>query len=943
MSNLYVLIIIFSLNIQIKCYIFSVIIAIYNTGKYLNEAIDSLINQSIGYEEIQIILVNDGSTDNSEEICLNYQKKYSNNIIYIKIENGGVSKARNVGLTAAKGEFINFLDSDDLWDYKAFEYILSFFKTNKDINLVSGRLKFFEAKNNYHYLDYKFYKTRIVNVTEEYNCIQESTSTSFFRLSLIKNKKFKEKIKSGEDVRFVNEILLINPLMGLVKEAIYLCRKRLETTSRTQTHNKDLDYYFSAINEVGQYLMNKSMELYNITLPFIQYYIAYDILFRFESLSFKYLDLYNYEKYCQLIQSVLKTIEDKYILEQKNFANAYKIIALSKKYNKDIRYDIYMDNGMLKYHKYNFINFKRYRNIIIWKKISINNNILHLEGIDNLWIIKEPYKYFCKIGNKIYYPKIVNSSSNDFITLFGIFKRGKILIFDIEIEKIETQTIYMFISFFNGSYEIFTNPGYLTHLPSIQDGYLVSENYIIKMINKRITLYQYNWINLKYFEKLYCGKLNKLGKYNIIRLRKRHIKPKNALNKKKEIWIINDEPDKAGDNGEYFFRYLINNKIRGINIYYAIQKNSKDYERLSKIGNVIDLNSKKYIDMFLKSDKLISSVINSWIVNPFGEDRNYIKDLFHFDFIFINNGIIKDDLSKILNRFDNNIKLIVTSTIQEYNFLLSSKYGYNKNEVILTGMPRYDNLEKYNKKNFDKNINKIILIMPTWRKSIKRYKNSLILKKLHSETFKNTQYYKFYNSLINDKLLIDIMKLYNYKGILCLHHNFEAQWIDFNSSDEFEIKENCDYQNLLMNSSLLITDYSSVFFDFGYLKKPVIYSHFDYEEYRLEDYSEGYFNYKRDGFGPIYNNISSIVQSIIKSIKSNNTITKKYLKRIDNFFSFHDENNSERLLKEIIKISNIDVNKDPDFNSGLSIAIMIIFLLIKNIKLFLINKSIYLR
>ncbi len=933
MSNLYLLFIFLSINIQIKCYIFSVVISIFNTGKYLNESIGSLLNQSIGYDDIQIILVNDGSTDNSEEICLNFQKKYSNNIIYIKLENGGVSKARNVGLAAAKGEFINFLDSDDLWDYKAFEYILSFFQANNEINLVSGRLKFFEAKNNYHYLDYKFYKTRIVNVTEEYNCIQESASTTFFRFSYIKNKKFKEGIKSGEDVRFVNELLLINPLMGLVKEAIYFCRKRFETTSRTQTHNRDLDFYFSSINDVGQYLMNKSLKLYNITLPFIQYYIAYDILFRFESLSFKYLDSYNYEKYCQLIESVLKKIEDKYILEQKNFANAYKIIALSKKYNKDIRYDIHFDKGILKFHKYNLINLKRYRNIIIWKKISIHNNILHLEGVDNLWIVKEPYNYFCKIGTKIYYPKVVNYSNNDLITLFGIFERGKILIFDIDIEQLEIQIIYMFISFFNESYEIFTKPGYLTHLPNIQDGYLISENYIIKMIDKRITLFQYSRNNLNYFEKLYCEQLNKLGKYNIIRLRKRHINHKNILNKKKEIWIINDESDKAGDNGEYFFRYLINNKIKDVDIYYAIQKNCKDYERLVKIGNVIDLNSKKYIDMFLESNKLISSVINSWVVNPFGEDRDYIKDLFHFDFIFINNGIIKDDLSKILNRFDNNIKLFVTSTIQEYNFLLSPKYGYSKNEVILTGMPRFDNLEKYNKKNLDKNLNKIILIIPTWRKFIKRYKNSLILNKIHSDIFKNTEYYQFYNSLINDKSLIDMMKLYNYKGILCLHHNFAAQWIDFNKNDEFEIRENCDYQNLLLNSSLLITDYSSVFFDFGYLKKPIIYSHFDYEEYRLEQYSEGYFNYKRDGFGPIYNNISSIVQSIIKSIKSNNRISKKYLKRIDNFFTFHDEKNSERLFKQIIKIKNINENEAPNVNSNLVNAILIICLLIKNIKM----------
>ena len=86
------------------------------------------------------------------------------------------------------------------------------------------------------------------------------------------------------------------------------------------------------------------------------------------------------------------------------------------------------------------------------------------------------------------------------------------------------------------------------------------------------------------------------------------------------------------------------------------------------------------------------------------------------------------------------------------------------------------------------------------------------------------------------------MKLYNYTGIFCLHHYFSAQWIDFQKNDQFVIKDKCNYQELILESSLLITDYSSIFFDFGYLKKPIIYTQFDYHEYRLEHFSEGYFN-----------------------------------------------------------------------------------------------------
>ena len=151
-----------------NCFLFSVVIAIYNTGRYLQDSIGSLLNQTINFDKIQVILVNDGSVDKTEELCLNYQNLFPKNIFYVKINHGGVSKARNAGLALAKGKFINFLDPDDKWSYNAFKYFFLFFKFYKDIDLVAGRLKFFEANENFHPLDYKYYKTRKVNLNDEY-------------------------------------------------------------------------------------------------------------------------------------------------------------------------------------------------------------------------------------------------------------------------------------------------------------------------------------------------------------------------------------------------------------------------------------------------------------------------------------------------------------------------------------------------------------------------------------------------------------------------------------------------------------------------------------------------------------------------------------------------------------------------------------------------------
>ena len=541
---------------QIRCYIFSVIMPMYNTGRYLDEAIFSLLNQTIGFNNIQLILVNDGSIDQTEKISLKYQKLYPNNIIYIKIDHGGLSKARNIGLDYATGRYITFLDPDDKWDSMAFNYILLFFKNNKNIELVAARLKFFELIENYHPLDYKFYKTRIVNLTQDYNCIQLSgASSSIFKASLIKGKKYKEDLYFYEDVRFINSILLFKPIMGLIREAIYYYRKRADCTSNVQIQKEKIGYYLYTIKKVHQYLLDSSKIMYNLTLPFIQFFIGYDVLYRISSNAYKYLDKTNFNKYCKIIENLLNQIDDKYILEQKILSYKIKIFALSKKYSKDLRYNVIFENESLIYSNHTLIDFNKKNNLITWRILEIKDGILHLEGKDNFWMPREKYFYFCKFGNKTFFPKVYEYSGYDFITMYGIIEKGRIVMFEIPLEKNKIQVFQFYISYNNIIIEIFPSLGWLTHIPNIKDGYYISENYIAKYINKILTIFINKKKTSKLFEQKYCKQLKKIGKNYIIKLREENIKYRNKINKK-EVWIISDRPNKAGDNGEYFYKYL---------------------------------------------------------------------------------------------------------------------------------------------------------------------------------------------------------------------------------------------------------------------------------------------------------------------------------------------------------------------------------------------------
>ena len=423
-----IIIIIYSISFySTNCYLFSVIISIYNTGRYLDDSIGSLINQTIGFNKIQLILINDGSTDDSENICLKYKKLYPNNIIYVKLFHSGVSKARNIGLDYASGSYINFLDSDDKWDSKAFKIVSIFFKYYKRINIVGCRIKCFESSNNYHFLDYKFKRTRIVNVTKDYYYIHLSSSSSFFRRLYIKKKKFVEKIYLGEDIRFITNILINNPYIGFIREALYYYRRRKDSTSAVQNSEYNYKYYFWTIKYVQQYIIEESMKTYNKIISFIQYYIAYELLFRLQSKAYNYLNISDYNKYCKLIENLLKKIEDKYFLEQKIFPSYLLIFALSKKHDVDKRLDIKFENNSFIYSDYVMINLRNYKNIIIWKYIEINENILHLKGEDRFWMPRKNYYYYCEIESKKFYPNYYYYQEYDYFTMYGNLRKGRLV------------------------------------------------------------------------------------------------------------------------------------------------------------------------------------------------------------------------------------------------------------------------------------------------------------------------------------------------------------------------------------------------------------------------------------------------------------------------------------------------------------------------------------
>lgn len=203
----------------------SVIVPVYNVDVYLPECINSLMNQE--YTNLEIILVDDGSTDDSGKICDEYQKK-DERIKVIHKNNAGVSEARNTGIEESSGEYIAFVDSDDYVDN---DYIYVLYKTllkdNSDLS-VCNFTKLTKKKSNLD-KNYKYYcvdaETAIDNMFEG-NSIQGYIWCKLFKKNIIRKIKFDSNIKVCEDLLFVVEYLKCSTKVSCTSSKLYYYRQR---------------------------------------------------------------------------------------------------------------------------------------------------------------------------------------------------------------------------------------------------------------------------------------------------------------------------------------------------------------------------------------------------------------------------------------------------------------------------------------------------------------------------------------------------------------------------------------------------------------------------------------------------------------------------------------------------------------------------------------------
>lgn len=240
----------------------SIIIPVYNTENYIEKCIDSIIKQT--YSNIEIFLINDGSTDNSLNICKKYEI-IDKRINVIDIKNKGVSNARNIGLNLCKGNYITFIDSDDFVEKDYIKTMYNKIKENNVDVVISNPIKFI---NNERINE----KNKIVDelILENDNIIKTLLNDEYYysvcwgklySKKVIKKVSFDTNLRIAEDLDFLLNVFNKSSKILLIKEQYYCCNIRKGSTIRSGYNEKWNDEVKLCYQIIKKY-ENTKMEKY---------------------------------------------------------------------------------------------------------------------------------------------------------------------------------------------------------------------------------------------------------------------------------------------------------------------------------------------------------------------------------------------------------------------------------------------------------------------------------------------------------------------------------------------------------------------------------------------------------------------------------------------------------------------------------------------------------
>ncbi|WP_167193751.1 bifunctional glycosyltransferase/CDP-glycerol:glycerophosphate glycerophosphotransferase [Brevibacterium pigmentatum] len=823
---------------------YAVVSAVYNVSRYLDDFLASLDRQTIDHSLVEIILVDDGSTDDSLNRLNEWAAATDFSVTVLTKANGGQSSARNFGLDAVTAEWVTFTDPDDTLADDYFEAVESALESQRGAEMVICHLvdhfeETGEIKDS-HPLRHRFRGgDQLVDIDRFPEYVHLHASSAFFRVAKINNLelRYDERIRpTFEDGHFVQRYLLALPkrLVSVVDSAKYFYRRRADRSSTLQTSGTDPKKYTTVL-ELG------CLQLLEQAAPevplWLQYVIIYELTWtlRTEEATFSQasgLDTAAAARFHEVVALIRKHLS----------AEAIESFSLINRSSTQIE---------ALAHGYEAEDWR-------WQSVVIGrfDEVRRLVELRYRFKGRAPHEEIRFRGKRI---QPFAAKTRDFTYLRRALLHERIIWVPVD----GTVTINLDGVATPLTFEHPKRNQYSIRPSKVQErrGAKRKPNTETKLRKRRTSLTMEDRFVLSLarsapVQKLFAG-----------------------------AWVLMDRNLNANDNAEHLFRYL-RRRRREINAWFVVERKSPDWDRLRAEGfkRLIPYGSVLWKALCLNASFIVSSHADAYVYSPFvfpnGEKPNW-------RFVFLQHGVTQNNLSGWLN--GKNIAGIVASTAEEYASIVGdhSPYKFSAKEVALTGMPRHDILVK---KSAERNPEhrQIIAIMPTWREFLAGARAGRGHQRDLNPEFFSSEFLNRWMGILNSAELKKMSQDHGCTILFMPHPNLEGYLPELTLPSYVEVASYSDVnvQDVIAQSAVVVTDYSSIAFDAAIVRRPVVYYQFDRELVFGGGHptKPGYYSYDQAGFGPVALEHEQVIEAIGATLQIGKDPGPEYLRRIERTF-----------------------------------------------------------
>lgn len=899
----------------------TVIIPLFEStfAKKLNVTLDSILAQiDIEQNQIKVMVVNGINSKSCRKTCEKYKETFGDILNMISVPADTLAKAINAALPLVETDILTIINCGDYVSNNFAISGLNRFRKTPGADVVSCMAycvnkAITDSKEEYLFNLSKYTKSGIIDLKRTPQFFHDSIYACFIKTSTAQELKLNEQLPFDAGNDYIIRLQSKKMALSTVADCSYSFRMPQEDQFMYYLPAHFKEWYTEEASAFLIPLLSELKDADGKTPEFIQVAAMFHISVRFlanlDNRNKRTMDDEELEDFIKQIRSILSLIDDGVILNK----NKYKILKYSAEaalmFERiknggaiDLSYTYFKRNVRVTFNNVELLAVSTLRMGI--HVMEYHNGKLVIDGSFRGILPFEDYQlYACFNGRKY---ELENNDRYSLTKYFGISAYKKFtfhLALDLERER-SHQRLYFF-AVVNGE-RVNLGISFLHHWAKLtaspKGAYWRFNEYTASYDNNTILITKASAKDT--FKREIRFLKNTFPQSKRMFLRRIEYWLTRPYFRNKKIWIMYDKLYKGGDSSEYLYRFCKGNKD-GITRYYIIDKNTPDYRKLKKDGmRPVKNRSLKHRMAFLNADVILITNSNTFPFNGYSmEYSRFIRGLCNFSTMCLQHGLTVQKCAMAQQRIVDNTKRYFIASKYEYDNLMHHAYGYKGFDCVrLTGIGRYDGLVSNDKKQ--------ILLSPTWRMyNAMPVTTSEGEQRAYNPDFKNTVYYRIYNDLINNEKLISTAKECGYKIKYLLHPIVSAQAKDYTPNSEVEVIPSVgdlSYEKILTESSLMVTDYSGVQFDFAYMKKPLVYFH---PTELPAHYEQGCFFYDTMGFGEICTSSEQLVDTLCGYMRNGCKMKQKYIDRVDDFYNFHDHSNCERIYKEIIEYQKI-VDKD---------------------------------